>query len=76
MVISGLQYRNSDRHRGRGGRRGGAEVEERNYKDAEKTARARTLNGWATVDGDGYLYLSDRKDFMIVSGGVNIYPRI
>jgi long-chain acyl-CoA synthetase len=81
VVISGLQYRNSDRHRGRGGRRGGAEVEERNYKDAEKTARARTPNGWATVgdvgylDGDGYLYLTDRKDFMIVSGGVNIYPQ-
>jgi len=27
------------------------------------------------VDGDGYLYLTDRKDFMIISGGVNIYPR-
>jgi long-chain acyl-CoA synthetase len=51
------------------------------YKDADKTARARTARGWATVgdvgylDADGYLYLTDRKDFMIVSGGVNIYPQ-
>jgi fatty-acyl-CoA synthase len=36
---------------------------------------------WATtgdmgyVDGDGYLYLTDRKAFMIISGGVNIYPQ-
>ena len=51
------------------------------YKDPEKTARARTPQGWSTVgdvgylDADGYLYLTDRKDFMIVSGGVNIYPQ-
>ena len=36
---------------------------------------------WATtgdvghVDEDGYLFLTDRKDFMIISGGVNIYPQ-
>jgi long-chain acyl-CoA synthetase len=36
---------------------------------------------WATtgdmgyVDGEGYLYLTDRKAFMIISGGVNIYPQ-
>lgn len=29
--------------------------------------------GW--VDDEGYLHLTDRKSFMIVSGGVNIYPR-
>jgi acyl-CoA synthetase (AMP-forming)/AMP-acid ligase II len=35
---------------------------------------------WATfgdigyVDEDGYLFLSDRKAFMVISGGVNIYP--
>jgi len=51
------------------------------YKDPDKTARARDPHGWATVgdvgylDGEGYLYLTDRKDFMIVSGGVNIYPQ-
>ncbi|MEM7020169.1 MAG: AMP-binding protein [Pseudomonadota bacterium] len=27
------------------------------------------------VDEDGFLYLTDRKDFMIISGGVNIYPQ-
>ena len=27
------------------------------------------------VDHDGYLYLKDRKSFMIISGGVNIYPQ-
>jgi len=37
-------------------------------------------NGWLTVgdigylDADGYLFLTDRQDFMIISGGVNIYP--
>ena len=37
--------------------------------------------GWSTlgdvgyVDEDGYLYLTDRKHFMIISGGVNIYPQ-
>jgi acyl-CoA synthetase (AMP-forming)/AMP-acid ligase II len=36
---------------------------------------------WATfgdighVDEDGYLFLSDRKAFMVISGGVNIYPQ-
>lgn len=38
-------------------------------------------SGWATfgdigrVDEDGYLFLSDRKAFMIICGGVNIYPQ-
>ena len=27
------------------------------------------------VDDDGYLYLTDRKTYMIISGGVNIYPQ-
>src|SRR5690606_25890306 len=47
----------------------------------KKTAAARNPQGWSTlgdigyVDEDGYLYLTDRKDFMIISGGVNIYPQ-
>ena len=27
------------------------------------------------MDADGFLYLSDRKAYMIISGGVNIYPQ-
>ena len=51
------------------------------HKDPEKTARAHLPNGWATfgdigyVDAEGYLYLTDRRDYVIISGGVNIYPQ-
>jgi len=34
-----------------------------------------TLGDVGYIDEDGYLYLTDRKAFMIISGGVNIYPR-
>lgn len=53
----------------------------RYYGEPEKTAACISPEGWGTVgdagylDEDGYLYLSDRKDFMIISGGVNIYPQ-
>lgn len=49
--------------------------------DAEKTSEAYDARGWTSVgdvgriDDDGYLYLTDRKAFMIISGGVNIYPQ-
>ena len=49
--------------------------------DPEKTRQTFNDKGWATlwdvghVDDEGYLYLTDRKLFMIVSGGVNIYPQ-
>lgn len=51
--------------------------------DSEKTRRAThpQHSDWFTVgdigrlDEDGYLFLTDRKDFMIISGGVNIYPQ-
>lgn len=49
--------------------------------DAEKTASSRHPKGWMTVgdigylDDDGYLYLTDRRHHMIISGGVNIYPQ-
>lgn len=58
---------------------GGAQFEYHN--DAAKTAESRHAEGWTTlgdigwVDEDGYLYLTDRKSFMIISGGVNIYPQ-
>jgi long-chain acyl-CoA synthetase len=34
-----------------------------------------TVGDIGYVDGDGYLYLTDRSTFMIISGGVNIYPQ-
>ena len=51
------------------------------HNDPAKTAEARNAAGWSTlgdigrIDADGYLYLTDRKSFMIISGGVNIYPQ-
>jgi long-chain acyl-CoA synthetase len=33
------------------------------------------VNDVGYIDGDGFLYLTDRKTFMIISGGVNIYPQ-
>ena len=58
---------------------GGAEFEYHN--DPEKTKSSRHLKGWSTLgdvgylDDDGFLYLTDRKAYMIISGGVNIYPQ-
>ena len=51
------------------------------HNDPAKTAESRNRHGWTSLgdvgrlDPDGYLYLTDRKSFMIISGGVNIYPQ-
>lgn len=51
------------------------------HNDPQKTAESRISQGWSTL-GDigylnekGYLFLTDRKANMIISGGVNIYPQ-
>ena len=52
------------------------------HNDADKTADSRhpdnprlsTVGDVGYVDEEGYLFLTDRKSFMIISGGVNIYP--
>ena len=47
----------------------------------DQDRRPLTTQGWSTlgdigyVDTEGYLYLTDRKAYMIISGGVNIYPQ-
>jgi long-chain acyl-CoA synthetase len=52
------------------------------FNDPVRTAEARSQDGSMStvgdvgyVDDDGFLYLTDRVSFMIVSGGVNIYPQ-
>jgi acyl-CoA synthetase (AMP-forming)/AMP-acid ligase II len=58
---------------------GGGQFEYHN--DPVKTAESRDPRGWSTLgdigylDEEGYLYLTDRKANMIISGGVNIYPQ-
>jgi long-chain acyl-CoA synthetase len=51
------------------------------HNDPAQTAQTRNALGWTTlgdigyVDAQEYLYLVDRRAFMIISGGVNIYPQ-
>lgn len=52
------------------------------YRDPDRTALTRSADGSMTtvgdmgyLDDDGFLYLTDRSTFMIISGGVNIYPQ-
>ena len=51
------------------------------HNDPEKTKSSRHPKGWSTLgdvgylDADGFLYLTDRKAYMIITGGVNVYPQ-
>jgi long-chain acyl-CoA synthetase len=51
------------------------------HNDPDKTAEAHLRPGWATmgdigrVDSGGYLYLTDRRSNLIITGGVNVYPQ-
>ena len=71
--------RRRDRHRLLRGRPRAFEY----HDDPEKTKGSRDPKGrgWSTLgdvgylDDDGFLYLTDRKAYMIISGGVNIYPQ-
>ncbi len=51
------------------------------HGDDEKTKSMLSPQGWRTlgdigrIDEDGYIYLTDRKSNMIISGGVNVYPQ-
>jgi long-chain acyl-CoA synthetase len=50
------------------------------WKKPEETARVLTADGWLKtgdagyVDGDGYVFLTDRVKDMIITGGENVYP--
>ena len=52
------------------------------FNDPDRTAEAKSPDGTMStvgdvgyVDDDGFLYLTDRASFMIISGGVNVYPQ-
>ncbi|MFT3800098.1 MAG: AMP-binding protein [Burkholderiaceae bacterium] len=52
------------------------------FNDPDRTRQTRSADGTMStvgdvgyVDDDGFLYLTDRSTFMIISGGVNIYPQ-
>ena len=60
-----------------------SDIEFTYHNDEKKTLETRhpkykkwtTLGDIGKLDEDNYLYLTDRKAFMIISGGVNIYPQ-
>jgi len=60
---------------------GGATTTFEYHNDPAKTAEAFSPEGWSTLgdigrlDEEGFLYLTDRKSNMIITGGVNVYPQ-
>ena len=60
---------------------GGWDFEYMNDPEKTRSARHPLHPSWSTLgdigylDDDDYLFLTDRKSFMIISGGVNIYPQ-
>jgi long-chain acyl-CoA synthetase len=80
--VGGSTFRYFTRPKSKRGNRFSASRPEIDTVEAEEAGPASVVpTGAATVgdigwvDEEGYLYLTDRKSFMIVSGGVNIYPR-
>jgi long-chain acyl-CoA synthetase len=51
------------------------------WENPQATAEAISADGWLStgdvgrLDGDGYLYLVDRKKELVIRGGYNVYPR-
>jgi malonyl-CoA/methylmalonyl-CoA synthetase len=51
------------------------------WRDAEKTRREFTADGWfktgdlGRIDGDGYVYIVGRAKDLVISGGYNVYPK-
>ncbi|WP_019634376.1 acyl-CoA synthetase [Actinomadura atramentaria] len=60
---------------------GGPEFEYHGDRAKTEASRDPLGRGWSTlgdigrVDADGFLYLTDRRSYMIISGGVNVYPQ-
>jgi long-chain acyl-CoA synthetase len=60
---------------------GGSDFSYHNDEDKTRKSRDPKGRGWSTlgdvgyVDEDGFLYLTDRKAYMIITGGVNVYPQ-
>jgi len=50
------------------------------HNEPTKTKEAYNASGWTTIgdvgylDAEGFLYLTDRRNFTIITGGVNVYP--